>query len=191
MFGIRGTAGEHSLPVAVELPMQILLVVISASAWQMPRRSIVSRAAAKRQSAAAVPVAQEVPRTLVSASAVAPEVAAPRALVSAETIQGLERRALVAWQRWSPVATQWAFFAALTAATSGGLWAACGKGVAQIYAGAVASGTTWSLVMNHALPGGGHRVATSMGGSPSRRGCLLYTSPSPRDQRGSRMPSSA
>ena len=26
---------------------------------------------------------------------------------------------------------------------------------------------------------------------PSYRGCLLYTSPSPRDQRGSRMPSSA
>ena len=27
--------------------------------------------------------------------------------------------------------------------------------------------------------------------SPEQRGCLLYTSPSPRDQRGSRMPSSA
>ena len=27
--------------------------------------------------------------------------------------------------------------------------------------------------------------------SPRFRGCLLYTSPSPRDQRGSRMPSSA
>ena len=26
---------------------------------------------------------------------------------------------------------------------------------------------------------------------PMTRGCLLYTSPSPRDQRGSRMPSSA
>ena len=26
---------------------------------------------------------------------------------------------------------------------------------------------------------------------PGRKGCLLYTSPSPRDQRGSRMPSSA
>ena len=26
---------------------------------------------------------------------------------------------------------------------------------------------------------------------PTRRTCLLYTSPSPRDQRGSRMPSSA
>ena len=25
----------------------------------------------------------------------------------------------------------------------------------------------------------------------SKKGCLLYTSPSPRDQRGSRMPSSA
>ena len=28
-------------------------------------------------------------------------------------------------------------------------------------------------------------------GSPDPYGCLLYTSPSPRDQRGSRMPSSA
>ena len=27
--------------------------------------------------------------------------------------------------------------------------------------------------------------------SPDRSGCLLYTSPSPRDQRGARMPSSA
>ena len=28
-------------------------------------------------------------------------------------------------------------------------------------------------------------------GAPDYAGCLLYTSPSPRDQRGSRMPSSA
>ena len=34
--------------------------------------------------------------------------------------------------------------------------------------------------------------AEDMGGpSPDDSGCLLYTSPSPRDQRGSRMPSSA
>ena len=30
-----------------------------------------------------------------------------------------------------------------------------------------------------------------LGGSPVTEFCLLYTSPSPRDQRGSRMPSSA
>ena len=31
----------------------------------------------------------------------------------------------------------------------------------------------------------------SAGGTITYKGCLLYTSPSPRDQRGSRMPSSA
>ena len=31
----------------------------------------------------------------------------------------------------------------------------------------------------------------SLEGEPQSNGCLLYTSPSPRDQRGSRMPSSA
>ena len=34
-----------------------------------------------------------------------------------------------------------------------------------------------------------HDVAYAIYGNP--QGCLLYTSPSPRDQRGSRMPSSA
>ena len=34
-------------------------------------------------------------------------------------------------------------------------------------------------------------VAAAAGGTPRRPRCLLYTSPSPRDQRGSRMPSSA
>ena len=33
--------------------------------------------------------------------------------------------------------------------------------------------------------------STGGGGSDISGGCLLYTSPSPRDQRGSRMPSSA
>ena len=37
-----------------------------------------------------------------------------------------------------------------------------------------------------------HALKTiSSGGSTDLHGCLLYTSPSPRDQRGSRMPSSA
>ena len=31
----------------------------------------------------------------------------------------------------------------------------------------------------------------AVGGEAAAKGCLLYTSPSPRDQRGSRMPSSA
>ena len=39
---------------------------------------------------------------------------------------------------------------------------------------------SWALKSNEAIYGGGEKW-----------GCLLYTSPSPRDQRGSRMPSSA
>ena len=35
------------------------------------------------------------------------------------------------------------------------------------------------------------RIARQKASNPSLRRCLLYTSPSPRDQRGSRMPSSA
>ena len=35
------------------------------------------------------------------------------------------------------------------------------------------------------------RLTGPSGRNASARGCLLYTSPSPRDQRGSRMPSSA
>ena len=34
-------------------------------------------------------------------------------------------------------------------------------------------------------------MLASENGSSRKKGCLLYTSPSPRDQRGSRMPSSA
>ena len=46
------------------------------------------------------------------------------------------------------------------------------------------------------VSGGGVRLTTAKFYSPtgkpiSQVGCLLYTSPSPRDQRGSRMPSSA
>ena len=36
-----------------------------------------------------------------------------------------------------------------------------------------------------------HRDSTGSGGKIGPGDCLLYTSPSPRDQRGSRMPSSA
>ena len=39
---------------------------------------------------------------------------------------------------------------------------------------------------NHALASDGITIAEAL-----KEGCLLYTSPSPRDQRGSRMPSSA
>ena len=35
------------------------------------------------------------------------------------------------------------------------------------------------------------KIRVSSTGFRRRKGCLLYTSPSPRDQRGSRMPSSA
>ena len=38
---------------------------------------------------------------------------------------------------------------------------------------------------------GGGRGRGRQGGGNRNGGCLLYTSPSPRDQRGSRMPSSA
>ena len=37
----------------------------------------------------------------------------------------------------------------------------------------------------------GYRGSASIAGGDLSIGCLLYTSPSPRDQRGSRMPSSA
>ena len=40
-------------------------------------------------------------------------------------------------------------------------------------------------------PGPGHTCTVVVTYSPTSNGCLLYTSPSPRDQRGSRMPSSA
>ena len=49
-----------------------------------------------------------------------------------------------------------------------------------------------SLYKTVELQSGGEQIAASVGGvrvHPST--CLLYTSPSPRDQRGSRMPSSA
>ena len=49
----------------------------------------------------------------------------------------------------------------------------------------IASGTTCPITIGG---GGNHYGSTSSGGN---YGCLLYTSPSPRDQRGSRMPSSA
>ena len=37
----------------------------------------------------------------------------------------------------------------------------------------------------------GELALRGVGDEADRMGCLLYTSPSPRDQRGSRMPSSA
>ena len=42
-------------------------------------------------------------------------------------------------------------------------------------------------------PSGARRwiVRVTVKGQKNRKGCLLYTSPSPQDQRGSRMPSSA
>ena len=53
----------------------------------------------------------------------------------------------------------------------------------------------WGWIFNHSIPGL-PEAAKEKGLSPleymKRIGaCLLYTSPSPRDQRGSRMPSSA
>ena len=53
------------------------------------------------------------------------------------------------------------------------------------------------LMLGIALAVHGHHIPSllSLGGLAARRtsssACLLYTSPSPRDQRGARMPSSA
>ena len=53
-------------------------------------------------------------------------------------------------------------------------------------------GTTTATVLAQAIVREGMKsVAAGMNPMDLKRGCLLYTSPSPRDQRGSRMPSSA
>ena len=56
-------------------------------------------------------------------------------------------------------------------------------------------GKTCNNVNKSSNSGGGKKTPTHGNennvGSGSGSGCLLYTSPSPRDQRGSRMPSSA
>ena len=46
-----------------------------------------------------------------------------------------------------------------------------------------------AILVCHALTG--DQFCTNTNPVTKREGCLLYTSPSPRDQRGSRMPSSA
>ena len=48
-----------------------------------------------------------------------------------------------------------------------------------------------NYVKAHITGGITDTIAISLGGGYQLRDCLLYTSPSPRDQRGSRMPSSA
>ena len=53
-------------------------------------------------------------------------------------------------------------------------------------------GTLWNSVAGIAGGGLGGTILSMLGmGVDQSVGCLLYTSPSPRDQRGSRMPSSA
>ena len=49
----------------------------------------------------------------------------------------------------------------------------------------------WSLVTGFVLMLGGLATIALMSGAPPDSGCLLYTSPSPRDVEESRMPSSA
>ena len=69
-----------------------------------------------------------------------------------------------------------------------------GAGAAGMQAGAFAAARGGSvLVIDHAKAPG-EKIRISGGGRcnfTNMHTCLLYTSPSPRDQRGSRMPSSA
>ena len=53
--------------------------------------------------------------------------------------------------------------------------------------------TVWNWLhdKNHEVKGLVYEVDGNIVGLAHYRSCLLYTSPSPRDQRGSRMPSSA
>ena len=68
-----------------------------------------------------------------------------------------------------------------------------GEGVPRLFVDAAATGanngTSWSNAFVHLQDG----LAAAASGDEVliAEGCLLYTSPSPRDQRGSRMPSSA
>ena len=48
----------------------------------------------------------------------------------------------------------------------------------------------WPPLMN-ALDERAKKIADGLAAAERGKSCLLYTSPSPRDQRGSRMPSSA
>ena len=51
--------------------------------------------------------------------------------------------------------------------------------------------TQWLRVSELAAAGASHTLSANSAAANSANSCLLYTSPSPRDQRGSRMPSSA
>ena len=77
----------------------------------------------------------------------------------------------------------------------GGLGALAGAADAlELLAGAFGDGDRRPCEPGGLLADGGQRSARGPPGRDglvARVGCLLYTSPSPRDQRGSRMPSSA
>ena len=54
-----------------------------------------------------------------------------------------------------------------------------------------AGGTASGIVVTDSISSGLTNIVVTNPGSGTANYCLLYTSPSPRDQRGSRMPSSA
>ena len=51
--------------------------------------------------------------------------------------------------------------------------------------------TDWKTLVNGVVGGNYHLTGSASISAARMKACLLYTSPSPRDQRGSRMPSSA
>ena len=75
----------------------------------------------------------------------------------------------------------------------------CGKHMLERRSGSIvnicsilANGANENSIIGYTAAKGGLRNLTlQLGVEWADRGCLLYTSPSPRDQRGSRMPSSA
>ena len=66
------------------------------------------------------------------------------------------------------------------------------RDVVLVEKGELTSGSTWHAagLVPHFI-GGLSMAKVHHAGSELYKNCLLYTSPSPRDQRGSRMPSSA
>ena len=65
------------------------------------------------------------------------------------------------------------------------------KVVDKIEVQAAGAGVALTAGLGELVPRPGGEVAVGVGADDIHFGCLLYTSPSPRDKRQSRMPSSA